>query len=137
VWTQHGYIGGVNPVDDVESGLSKFDCPQKHAIWMTETGVGAAGLGRKRSASEKRQRGTCEALHRRLVHWYEDKRVTAAFQYTFREDDVFPVGLVTTDLKDSYPSLGEWQAWGQAKRPKPDDPPPDLSCGQPAAPGAQ
>jgi hypothetical protein len=137
VWTQHGYIGGVNPVDDVEQGLSKFDCPQTHAIWMTETGVGAAGLGRKRSASEKRQRGTCEALHRRLVRWFEDKRVTAAFQYTLREDDGFPVGLVTTDLKAAYPSLDEWKAWGQAKRPRPEDPPPPLSCGPPAAPGAQ
>jgi len=136
VWTQHGYIGGVNPVDDVEEGLASFSCPQKHAIWMTETGVGAAGLGRKRSASEKKQRGTCAALHRRLVRWYDDERVTAAFQYTLREDDVFPVGLVTTDLTDSYPSLDEWKAWGQAKRPRPDDPPPEESCGEAAPPGA-
>jgi hypothetical protein len=137
VWTQHGYIGGVNPVDDVEKGLSKFSCPQTHAIWMTETGVGAAGLGRRLSASERKQRGTCEQLHRRLLHWFQDKRVTAAFQYTLREDDAFPVGLVTTDLKDSYPSLEEWQAWGQAKRPMPDDPAPPMSCGKPAAPSAQ
>jgi hypothetical protein len=137
VWTQHGYIGGVNPVDDVEKGVAKFSCPQTHAIWMTETGVGAAGLGRKRSASERKQRGTCEALHRRLVHWYEDPGVTAAFQYTFREDDVFPVGLVTTDLTAAYPSLDEWKAWGQAKRPRPDAPPPPESCGPAAPPGAQ
>jgi hypothetical protein len=137
VWTQHGYVGGINPVDDVERGLAKQGCRQTHAIWMTETGVGAAGLGRKRSASEKKQRGTCEQLHRRLLQWYRDKRVTAAFQYTLREDDAFPVGLVTTDLKASYPSLDEWKAWGQAKRPRPDDPPPPLSCGRPATPDAQ
>jgi hypothetical protein len=135
VWTQHGYVGGVNPVDDVERGLAKQRCRQPHAIWMTETGVGAAGLGRKRSPTEKKQRGTCEELHRRLLQWYRDDRVTAAFQYTYREDDVFPVGLVTTDLKDSYPSLQEWQAWGQAKRPRPEDPAPPLSCGPAATSG--
>jgi predicted small lipoprotein YifL len=136
VWTQHGYVGGVNPVDDVERGLAEHGCRVPQAIWMTETGVGAAGLGRKRSATEKKQRGTCEALHRRLLQWYRDKRVTAAFQYTVREDDVFPVGLVTTDLKDAYPSLDEWKAWGQAKRPRPEDPPPPESCGAPASPEA-
>src|SRR3954452_6839785 len=111
VWTQHGYVGGVNPVDDVERGLAAHHCRVPHAIWMTETGVGAAGRGRKRSATEEKQRGTCAQRHPRLLQWYRDKRVTAAFQYTVREDDVFPVGLVTTDLTDAYPSLEEWTAW--------------------------
>ena len=50
---------------------------------------------------------------------------------------MFPVGLVTTDLAAAYPSLDEWKAWGQAKRPRPDDPPPPESCGPAAPPGAQ
>ena len=37
--------------------------------------------------------------------------MTAAFQYTFREDDLFPTGLVTTDLSGAFPALGEWIAW--------------------------
>ena len=38
--------------------------------------------------------------------------MTAAFQYTFREDDLFPTGLVTTDLAGRRPALREWKAWG-------------------------
>ena len=68
-----------------------------------------------------KQRGTCEQLHRRLVQWYQDKRVTAAFQYTLREDDVFPVGLVTTDLTGlpvarRVEGVGSGQA-AEARRP--------------------
>ena len=50
--------------------------------------------------------------------------MTAAFQYTFREDDVFRTGLVTTALDRAFPVLKEWQAWGGTARPKPTDPPP-------------
>jgi hypothetical protein len=59
-----------------------------------------------------------------LEEWYDDPRVTAAFQYTFREDDTFRTGLVTTALDRAFPVLGEWEAWGGEKRPKPTDPPP-------------
>ena len=50
--------------------------------------------------------------------------MTAAFQYTFREDDIFRTGLVTTALDRAFPVLREWQAWGGTARPKPTDPPP-------------
>jgi hypothetical protein len=129
IWSQHGYVGGPDPVDDVKRGLRRFGCPREHVIWMTETGVGAAGLGRNRSASGRRQRQSCDRLHSKLVRWFEDGRVTAAFQYTLREDDVFPVGLVTTDLTDSFPALQEWQAWGASRRERAQDPPPPPSCG--------
>src|SRR5262249_6377798 len=46
VWTQHGYIGGVNPVDDVERALKRKGCG-KPALWITETGVGAPHTGGK------------------------------------------------------------------------------------------
>ena len=42
--------------------------------------------------------------------------MTVAAQYTMREDDLFPTGLVTTDLARSRPALREWQAWGARKR---------------------
>ena len=63
-------------------------------------------------------------MHRLLKRWYDDPRVTAAFQYTLREDDVFPTGLVTTDLTRAYPALQEWQPWGLRARQRPEDPPP-------------
>ena len=45
-----------------------------------------------------------------------DPRVTVAFQYTVREDDMFPIGLFSTDLTDQRPALAEWQAWGGGRR---------------------
>jgi hypothetical protein len=55
--------------------------------------------------------------------------VQAAFQYTFREDDLFPVGLVDPALTRVYQPYDAWAAWAQ--RHPPDDPPPGLpgSCG--------
>jgi hypothetical protein len=123
---QHGYIGGPDPVDDVARALKHFDCPRTHEIWMTETGAGRARSGEERDTSRKGQRRNCLAMHKRLVQWYEDPRVTAAFQYTLREDDRFPTGLVTTDLQEAYPALKEWQAWGDRA---PTAPPPKAHCG--------
>ena len=51
--------------------------------------------------------------------------MTAAFQYTLREDDRFPTGLVTTDLTEAYPALEEWQAWGDRD---PTGPRPKRTC---------
>jgi hypothetical protein len=127
VWSQHAYIGGSDPVAAVTAALDARHCPRPHAIWITETGVGPApgGLSLARGITSERQ--GCRLLHQRLLAWYRDPRVTLAVQYTFREDDLFPTGLVTTDLARARPALREWQAWGQ--RPAPDDPPPHSTCG--------
>jgi hypothetical protein len=127
VWSQHGYIGGVNPVDNVERALTRKGC-SRPAVWITETGVGAPRSGERRRKSHVSQVAACRLLHRRFVRWFEDDRVTAAFQYTFREDDRFPTGLVKTDLSDSYPALAELQAWGGESRPQATDPPPPERC---------
>jgi hypothetical protein len=126
VWSQHAYIGGTDPVATVTRALDSRRCPRRHAIWITETGVGPApgGLSLARGITSERQ--GCRLLHRRLVDWYENRRVTLAVQYTFREDDLFPTGLVTTDLRRARPALREWQAWGA--RPTPASPPPANGC---------
>jgi hypothetical protein len=126
-WTQHGYVGGRDPVDDLERALARKGCEQTR-IWITETGVGAPRSGEERRTSRGSQVRACGRLHRRLERWYKDPRVTAAFQYTFREDDLFPTGLVTTDLAGAFPALGEWMAWGTVSRPEPTEPPPPNSC---------
>jgi hypothetical protein len=128
VWTQHGYVGGRDPVDGLERALRRKGC-ERPAIWITETGVGAPRSGEQRRTSRAAQLRSCGRLHRRLLRWYRDARVTAAFQYTLREDDLFPTGLVTTDLSAAYPELAEWRAWGTARRPSPADRPPPNSCG--------
>lgn len=127
VWSQHGYVGSDDPVGDVERALKRKGC-EPQAIWITETGVGAPRSGERRRTSPAAQVAACRRLHRRLVRWFDDPRVTAAFQYTLREDDIFPTGLIKTDLSDAYPALAEWQAWGAAARPRPTDPPPPDRC---------
>ena len=67
-------------------------------MWVTETGV-AAGSGRD----------GCRALARALQAWAGDPRVDAAFQYTFREDDAFQVGLADAELTRLRPAYAAWR----------------------------
>jgi hypothetical protein len=129
IWTQHGYVGGRDLADDLERALARKGCARPEQIWITETGVGAPRSGEERRTTPAAQRRACARLHRRLVRWYRDPLVTAAFQYTFREDDLFPTGLVSTDLTAAYSPLAEWKAWGMNARPEPSDPAPPDSCG--------
>jgi hypothetical protein len=126
VWSTHAYIGGNDPVAAVATALDARRCRRRHAIWITETGVGPApgGLSLARGITGERQ--GCRLLHRRLLGWYRNPRVPLVVQYTFREDDLFPTGLVTTDLRRARPALREWQAWGD--RPSPSAPPPRPHC---------
>ena len=126
VWSQHAYIGGTDPVSTVTAALATRRCPRPPAIWITETGVGPAPQGFSLARGITSERHGCRLLHQRLLQWHENPRVTLAVQYTFREDDLFPTGLVTTDLTRSRAALGEWQAWGA--RPSPVAPPPAASC---------
>lgn len=123
VFGQHAYVGGPDPVDEVARALRGFDCPTAHAVWITETGAWTKRRGASRRAAG---RHACRSIRRRLLRWYEDPRVTAAFQYTLREDDLFPTGLVTVDLARAYPALAEWIAWG--RRDSPHAPPPARTC---------
>ena len=126
VWSQHAYIGGTDPVATVTAALASRRCPREHAIWITETGVGPAPGGFSLARGITSEPQGCRLLHRRLRAWRADPRVTAAVQYTMREDDLFPTGLVTTDLARARPALREWQAWGARERP--DAPPPPSTC---------
>ena len=126
VFSQHGYVGGPDPVDDAARALRRHRCKRSHSIWITETGAGRPRSGEERETSGRAQRRACRSMRKRLKRWYEDPRVSAAFQYTLREDDRFPTGLVTTDLSDAYPALREWQAWGGDRLPY--EKPPKSRC---------
>jgi hypothetical protein len=115
IWGQHLYVDGRDAVAAVVPQLQRHSCRRAHKIWITETGL--------------EDKDDCKALHRALVRWYEDPRVTAAIQYTLREDDAYPVGLVSTDLTQPFPALKEWQAWGGTGRPDPAQSPPESQCG--------
>lgn len=126
VWTQHAYIGGEDPVDAAATALAAHGCPQPHTIWITETGVGATPRDLSAADTIADPLAGCRALHRRLVRWWNDPRVTVAIQYTVREDDRFPTGLVSSDLSKTRPTLSEWTAWGGPREPT--APPPAESC---------
>jgi hypothetical protein len=126
VWTQHAYIGGDDPVEKASAALDAFGCGHPFTLWITETGVGPAPKDLSAGASISDAAAGCKALHDQLVRWWEDPRVTIAFQYTVREDDKFPTGLVSTDLTHERPALKEWTAWGGGRAPT--DPPPPSTC---------
>ena len=126
VWTQHAYIGGDDPVEKAAGVLDAFGCGHPFTLWITETGVGPAPKDLSAGASISDAAAGCIALHDQLVRWWEDPRVTIAFQYTVREDDKFPTGLVSTDLTQERPALKEWTAWGGARQAT--DPPPRSTC---------
>jgi hypothetical protein len=127
VWTQHAYIGGRDPVPIVDAALRARGCPGGvPPIWITETGVGGADSRLSIARGITSDAEGCGLLHARLVKWWRDPRVAAAFQYTLRDDPAFPTGLVSANLEHGRPALREWQAWGE--RPRPDDPPPASPC---------
>jgi hypothetical protein len=70
-------------------------------------------------------REACLAMDGALRYWATDPRVDAAFQYTFREDSAFPVGLADPGLDRLYRSYEAWQAWST-----PGAPPERVGCGQ-------
>ena len=126
VWSEHAYIGGDDPVERVAAALAAHRCPKPHTIWITETGVGNAPKFFSAGGSIANAARGCRALHAQLVRWYDDPRVTIAFQYTVREDDKFPTGLVSTDLTKDRPALAEWTAWAGTRTPT--APPPRSTC---------
>jgi hypothetical protein len=126
VWSQHGYVGGPDPVPATEKALKARGCPEPFTIWITETGVGPVKRELSAARGIKDPHTGCLALHRRLVRWWRDPQVTAAFQYTFREDTAFPTGLVNAELTKANPTLAEWTAWGGAREPN--APPPAAAC---------
>ena len=79
---------------------------------------------RQRSPKDESIRADCQALNVSLRRWNNDPRVDAVFQYTFRDDPVFPVGLADAKLSKAWPAYELFKAWGGQRRP--DDPAPAL-----------
>ncbi|HEX7301223.1 MAG TPA: hypothetical protein VF257_19650 [Solirubrobacteraceae bacterium] len=130
VFAQHAYAKRGDAADDrgavgaLEDALDRRPCARDKPIWVTETGVGGPHVGDQRSPKDQSIRADCQALHVTLRRWDADPRVDAAFQYTFRDDPVFPVGLVDAELTKEWPAYQLFKAWGGTRRP--DAPPPAL-----------
>ena len=114
VYAQHAYVGSPDPVPAALRALRTRRCGHPFAVWITQTGAPVAA-----GAGPAERRAACLALHDTLVRWDATPGVTAAFQYTLREDDLFPMGLVATRLGRAFPALREWRAWGSSEAGEP------------------
>jgi hypothetical protein len=135
VWSIHDYAArprsGPAPdgVSTLEQALdARGGCAAAAPIWVTEVGSGAAHPGRPRPGGSADERAGCEALALQLQHWYQDPRVAAVFQYSFREDPAFPVGLLSADLSHVYPSYGLWRTYLRARARGVPPPAPVTGC---------
>ena len=128
-WSIHAYASRgsaaapIDPVKALEGALDlRGGCARRAGIWVTEAGAGASHPGQPRPAGGGEEAAGCMALAEQLLAWHSDPRVGAVFQYTFREDPAFPVGLLSADLSHTYPTYRLWLAWSRlhaAARPPP------------------
>lgn len=123
VWTVHAYAArgrfarAPDPVSVLEHALALRErCSEQAPIWVTEAGAGASHPGDSRSGGAAEETDGCRALAQELAGWTDDRRVGAVFQYTFRDDPAFPVGLVDPSLAHVYASYRLWLAWQSARR---------------------
>jgi hypothetical protein len=134
VWAQHVYVaqpggpdgaaeqGGAPLAGDadaagspallraVRAALDRHSCPNRHHLWLTETGVGGPRPGRDRPTDRASLRRACRAMAAALESWRRDPRVDVAFQYSFREDPAFPVGLADAQVNRVYAPYAAWRA---------------------------
>jgi hypothetical protein len=136
VWTIHAYAawGRARSEEDPVTVLARAldargACAADAKIWVTEAGAGAPHPGsERRSGSAAAETEGCEALGAQLERWSANSRVGAIFQYSFREDPAYPVGLVSADLRHTYPAYRLWLAYAQASAGHLPPPPSASSC---------
>jgi hypothetical protein len=132
-WSQHDYAqiapdaGKPDPITALEQALDARPCTRGAHVWVTETGVGGDQPGAPRPIDDASLRAQCRAQDVSLRRWADDPRVDAAFQYTFREDTAYPVGLADAALTRLYPTYDLWAAWG-ARAPNAPAPALPQSC---------
>ena len=123
-WSQHEYATPADEpaapfardaVAEAEAALAARPCTAELPVWVTETGVGGARPGDERSLRAPDLARQCAAQAARLERWAADPKVAAVFQYTFRDDPAYPVGLADARLQALYPTQGLWQAWADAR----------------------
>jgi hypothetical protein len=134
VWSIHAYAtpglpGAPDPVKALERALdARGSCGRSASIWVTEAGAGAPHPGSPRPAGAAAENAGCAALEEQLGSWSSDPRVGAVFQYSFREDPAYPVGLISPDLSHLYPTYRLLLAWARARAAGQPPPVPSVGC---------
>ncbi|MGI8559798.1 MAG: hypothetical protein ACR2ND_16100 [Solirubrobacteraceae bacterium] len=130
IFAVHDYFGSngrslaasTAAVSLTESALAaKGSCGSRLAIWVTESGSGSTRRTTQVAAARAR---ACGAFAAALGEWYRDPRVRAVFQYTFREDPLFPIGLYSNSLYQRFPSYSLLASWAR----NPGQPPSAAAC---------
>jgi hypothetical protein len=105
-------------------------CAVGARIWITETGAAAPDARPAAAASDppRDPLAACRRLADALADWNLDPRVDAVFQYTFREDPAFRVGLADPTLRNLYPAYYVWLAWGSRRAGDPAPAAPPAQC---------
>jgi hypothetical protein len=129
-YARHGVaFAPTDPVKALEAALdARGRCGRSARVWVTEAGAGAPHPGRARIAGVGEEQAGCQALAGQLLDWYADPRVGAVFQYTFREDPAFPVGLLSADLAHVYPAYRLWLSYTRARAAGRPPLPPAEAC---------
>jgi hypothetical protein len=134
-WSIHAYASygteasSGEPVTALASALAKRGtCGRAPRIWVTEAGAGAPHPGRPRPDSPDAEREGCLALGAQLERWAADAQVEAVFQYTFRDDPDFPVGLLSADLASVHLDYRLWLLYTRARARGEALVPPALLC---------
>jgi len=131
-WSVHAYASfgprarpgaGGDPVARLERALDeRGGCARGARVWVTEAGAGGPRPGRARIASAAEESAGADALSVQLARWSADPRVPAIFQYSFREDPAYPVGLTDPSLRRLSATYAVWKDLA-AGRPAPGDRP--------------
>jgi hypothetical protein len=135
VWSIHAYasrgsFAHADPVAALEQALNaRGGCARDARIWVTETGAGSSHPGSPRTALAADEQAGCRAMAAQLIRWSRDPRVGAVFQYTFREDPAYPVGLVGAELSRLYPTYRLWVEWSRSRGAGRPPPTPAAACG--------
>jgi hypothetical protein len=121
VWSVHSYAARApftaapDAVGQLEQALARRGgCARRPPIWVTEAGAGAPHPGAPWTATAGEESASCAALSQQLLKWSTDSRVRAVFQYSFRDDPAFPVGLVDAQLLGVHRVYRLWLAWRRA-----------------------
>jgi hypothetical protein len=135
VWSIHAYATGesasppADPVKALEQALdARGPCGRAAKIWVTEAGAGARHPGSSRPPGAVAERAGCKALAGQLLAWYRDPRIGSVFQYSFREDPAYPVGLISAHLSHLYPTYRLWLAWARGRAAGAPPPTPAAGC---------
>ncbi len=122
-WSVHDYAAygpgasrAGEPVGALQQALDeRGGCAARASVWVTEAGAGAAHPGRPRSGSAAEQSAGAAALARQLERWRTNPRVAAVFQYSFREDPAYPVGLAPPSLGTLYEAYSVWKVFARGQ----------------------